>query len=122
MAGKMRVFAAADLWQYIDGDAERYIQAGVKRTLTVDYRYANSTDAVADVYVMASPGGSKQIMDSEPAEGSQPVALGDAGRLYGTSLVFRQGPYLVCLVAYKDSPGIGTALTELGRGIARKLK
>jgi hypothetical protein len=120
--GNTRVFTAADLWQYIDGDAEKYIQAGVQKTLTADYRYGDSTDAVVDVHVMADASGSKQIMDSEPPNGSQPVTLGDAGRLYGTSLVFRKGPYLVRLVAYKDSPGIQTALVALGRGIQRKLK
>jgi hypothetical protein len=120
--GNTRIFAAADLWQYIDGDADRYIQAGVQKTFTADYRYGDFTDATADIYLMAAASGSKQIMDSEPAMDSQPVALGDGGRLYGASLLFRKGPYLVRLVAYKDSPGIGTALAALGRGIERKLK
>src|ERR1035438_1030898 len=34
-----RVFAAKDLWQYIDGDAEQYISAGVVSTSTSDYKY-----------------------------------------------------------------------------------
>ena len=31
-----RVFQARDLWQYIDGDSEQYIQAGVVSTSTSD--------------------------------------------------------------------------------------
>ena len=38
-AGETHVFEAADLWQYVDGDAERYLRAGVRRTLTAKYRY-----------------------------------------------------------------------------------
>ena len=36
------MFAAKDLWQYIDGDAEQYIQAGVVSTSTSDYNYKGS--------------------------------------------------------------------------------
>ena len=31
-----RIYAAKDLWQYIDGEADRYISAGVVSTLTSD--------------------------------------------------------------------------------------
>jgi hypothetical protein len=119
--GGPRIFEAADLWQYNDGDAERYLQAGVRVTLTADYRYGESFDAVADIHVMATADGPKKIMESEPALGSEPVALGESGRLYGASLLFRKGPYLVRLVAYKETPEVGKALMELARGIEKKL-
>jgi len=120
--GETRTFEAANLWQYIDGDAEKYIQAGVRKTLTADYRYRDSVDAVADTYVMAAPDGARKLFGAEPSVGSQPVSLGDAGRLYGASLVFRKGPYLVRVVAYKESPEVAKALVELARGIEKKLK
>ena len=47
-----RVFAAKDLWQYIDGDAEQYISAGVVSTSTSDYKYKGQLEAVVDVYTM----------------------------------------------------------------------
>jgi len=37
--GETRTYAAKDLWQYIDGDAEQYISAGVVSTSTSDYKY-----------------------------------------------------------------------------------
>ena len=39
-ASDTRVFAAKDLWQYIDGDAEQYLAAGVVSTSTSDYKYS----------------------------------------------------------------------------------
>src|SRR5208283_3605572 len=33
-SGDTRTFAASHLWEYIDGDADKYIQAGVVKTLT----------------------------------------------------------------------------------------
>jgi len=119
--GETRTFKAADLWQYIDGDAEKYIRAGVQETLTANYSYQGSLDAAGDIHVMATAEGPRQVMNSEPSEEGRPVELGDSGRLYGASLVFRKGPYFVRLVAYKQSPEAGKVLVELARGIVRKL-
>jgi hypothetical protein len=119
--GETRTFAAANLWQYIDGDAEKYIQAGVQKTLTATYRYKDSTEATVDIHVMAAVDGPRRIMDAESSAESQSVALGDDGRSYGASLIFRSELYLVRVVAYKSSPEVGKALVELGRGIEKKL-
>ena len=120
--GETRTFEASNLWQYIDGGAEKYIRAGVQKTLTADYRYGDSIEATADVHVMATADGPRSIMDSESAADSQPLALGDAARLYEASLIFRKGRYFVRLVAYKQSPEVGKVLVELARRIERKLE
>ena len=44
--GETRTFAAKDLWQYIDGDAEQYIAAGVVSTSTSDYKYEGQLEAL----------------------------------------------------------------------------
>lgn len=119
--GAARTFEADRLWEYIDGDADRYIQAGVLRTLTTDYRYRDKIDAVADIYIMKAPEGAKKIFDSESSDGSQRIQLGDDARLFPASLTFRKGPYFVRLVAYQEDPEMGKALTELARAIERRL-
>ena len=121
-SGQMRVFAAGDLWQYVDGDADRYIQAGVQRTLTKDYRFRNNIDAVVDIYVMATAEGARRILETESAQGSRPVPVGDAGRLYSMSLTFRQGVCFVRLIAYRDAPEIANAMQDLATAVARKLQ
>ena len=117
-----RTFEASHLWEYIDGDADKYVQAGVVKTLTSDYRFNGKTDAAVDVYVMGDAAGARKIYDSESAEGSQPLTLGDAGRYAKGSLTFRQGPYFVRLVAYEDSPEIAKGLTELARAVSSNLQ
>jgi hypothetical protein len=116
-----RTFEASHLWEYIDGDADKYVQAGVVKTLTSDYRFNGKTDATADVYVMAKADGAKQVYDSESGAESTPLTLGEAARTAKGSVTFRQGPYFVRLVAYEDSPGIAQALTELARAISDRL-
>jgi len=120
--GDPRTFEAGNLWQYIDGDADRYVHAGVERTLTADYRYQDKTDAVVDIYVMRNPDGARKILESESAVGSQTLSLGDAGRLYGASLTFRRGRYFVRLVAHEEARRVTEALVNLGRGIDARLR
>jgi hypothetical protein len=109
------------LYEYVDGDADKYVQAGVVRTLTSDYRFNGKTDATVDVYVMGTAGGAQKIYDSESAEGSQPLMLGDGGRYAKGSLTFRQGPHFVRAVAFEDSPEISKGLTDLAHAISSRL-
>jgi len=116
-----RTFAAGDLWKYIDGEAERYLKAGVQRVSTADYKFQNKIDAVVDIYTMASPDGTAKILDSEPVGDAKSVQLGAAARLYGQSLVFRKGTELVRIVAYQESPETPQAMLDLGKNIAGRL-
>jgi hypothetical protein len=117
----VRTFEASDLWRYVDGAADKYLAAGVQRTVTTDYRYQDRFDAVADIHQFTSPEGARGLMDSESSEGSQPAQIGDAARLFGQTLVFRRGPCLVRLVAYQDTPETRAALASLAQAIAVRM-
>ena len=120
--GETRTFDAANLWRYIDGDAEKYLKAGVERASTADYKYQNKVEAVVDVYTMTSGEGAGKIFESEPARNAKPVSLGDSARLYGQSLIFRKGSSLVRIVAYEESPEVQQRILELGHGVAERLE
>ncbi|HTZ48021.1 MAG TPA: DUF6599 family protein [Verrucomicrobiae bacterium] len=120
-APEVRTFSADKLSDYIDGDAEKYLKAGVRSTSTADYKFRDKLQATADVYTFSSPDGAKAILESEPAMDAQTPALGDAARLFAQSLTFRKGPYLVRIVAYQDSPELAPALLKLGQAIGKKL-
>ena len=119
--GEIRTFPANDLWKYIDGEAERYLKAGVHMTSTADYKFRGKSDAVVDIYTMATVAGASRILESEPAVDAKLVQLGDEARLYNASLVFRKGPYLVRITAYEDSAEIQSAILNLGRGLETRL-
>jgi hypothetical protein len=115
-----RTFAAKDLWQYIDGDSEQYISAGVVSTSTSDYKYQNQLEAVVDVYTMGDAAGARKILETGTSD-AKPVQLGDAGVAYAQSVNFRKGPYLVRIVAYESTPGTQQALLALAHGVEAKL-
>jgi hypothetical protein len=78
---EIRTFPAAELWKYIDGDAEKYLKAGVESTSTCDYKFQEKFEAAVDIYTMSSPTGAKTIFDSEPSLGASTPPVGDAARL-----------------------------------------
>jgi hypothetical protein len=119
--GETRVFAAKDLWQYIDGDAEQYISAGVVSTTTSDYKYQGQLEAVVDVYTMGDSAGAQKIIEKSQSNDAKTVSLGDEGIAYSQSVSFRKGPYLVRIVAYESSPSAQQALIALAQGVQAKL-
>jgi hypothetical protein len=121
-SGKTQSYDAANLYEYIDGGAEQYISAGVVGVSTSDYKFQGSLEATVDVYTMKSADGAKTIFDADPPTAdSKSVPLGDAGRLYGQSVVFRKGPALVRITAFEAAPGESDALMALAHGIEGKL-
>jgi hypothetical protein len=120
-ASDTRAFAAKDLWQYIDGDAEQYISAGVVSTSTSDYKYQGQLEAVVDVYTMGDAAGARKILETGQTADAKTVPLGDAGIQYAQSVIFRKGPYLVRIVAYESTPGTPQALLALAHAVEAKL-
>ncbi len=116
-----RVFAAKDLWQYIDGEAEQYIQAGVVSTATSDYKYQGKLETVVDIYTMGDAAGAGKMMDTGGSNDGEKVSLGDAGIAYEQSVIFRKGPNLVRITAFDGPPGTKEALLSLAHAVEAKL-
>lgn len=116
-----RVFAAKDLWQYIDGDAEQYISAGVVSTSTSDYRYQGQLEAVVDVYTMNDAAGARKILETGQSKDAKTIQLGDECVQYAQSIIFRKGRSLVRIVAYESTPDTPQALLALARSVEAKL-
>jgi hypothetical protein len=120
-SSETRTFEPKDLWQYIDGDSEQYIQAGVVSTATSDYKYTGQLEAVVDVYTMGGPDGAQAILERGQTKDARSVSLGDEGLEYAQSVSFRKGRYLVRIVAYESSASTPQALMALARGVEANL-
>jgi len=120
-SSETRVFEAKDLWQYIDGDSEQYIQAGVVSTSTSDYKFEGKLEAVVDVYTMKAAEGARTILKKGKTKDAQSVQLGDEGVQYAQSVTFRKGNALVRIVSYESAAGSRQALMALAHGVEAKL-
>jgi hypothetical protein len=120
-SGDTRVFAPKDLWKYIDGDSDQFLQAGVVSASTSDYKYQGQLEATVDVYTMGDAGGAAKIFDSGSSKDARHIQLGDAAIAYEQSVTFRKGAYLVRIVAYDDTPGTQPAVIALAHGVEARL-
>ncbi len=77
--GETRTFAASNLYEYIDGDAEEYIAAGVVTTSTSDYKYQGKLEATVDVYTMGDAAGARKILGEGAIQGRQDGQTGRCG-------------------------------------------
>ncbi len=116
-----RIFAAKDLWQYIDGDAEQYVAAGVVSTSTSDYKYNGKIEAVVDVHTMKNADGAHKILTTGQTAEGKPAQVGDEAIQYAQSLSFRKGATLVRIVSYQSGTQVPQALLSLAQAIAHKL-
>ena len=121
-SGATRAFPADHLYEYIDGDADRFIKAGAEQVLTSDYRYRGKIDAVADVFVMKDAAGAATVLESYPSNGSHNAQLGDVAKLYPGTLLLRRGRFFVRVVAYDEGPDVPGALLSLGRAIDERVR
>jgi len=121
MVGKTRMFTADNLYEYIDGAADKFTQAGLERAQTTDYRFQDKVEATADIYTMKNPEAARRIFEEESSPGSQALQLGDRAELSKGTLLFTHGRYYVKVVAFDNSPGIAGGLETLGRAIEAKL-
>ena len=119
--GDTRVFQAKDLWEYIDGDSEQYVKAGVVSTSTTDYNYQSRLEAVVDVHTMSNAEGARKILEGAQAGDARKVPLGDGGVAFAQSVTFRKGVHLVRIVAYQSYADGPQALLALAHGVEAKL-
>jgi hypothetical protein len=120
-SSETRTFAAKDLWQYIDGDAEQYISAGVVASSTSDYKYNNQLEAVVDVHTMKDVAGAHKMLAQGQTSDGKSVQVGDEAVQYAQSITFRKGSTLVRIVAYEAGADTPQALLSLAQAVAGKL-
>jgi hypothetical protein len=116
-----RTFAASKLSDYIDGDAEQYLAAGVVSTSTSDYKYQGQLEATVDVHTMKDAAGARKILENGVTGDAKKIAVGDECVQYAQSISFRKGVYLVRIVAYESTTDTPQALLALAHGVEAKL-
>lgn len=117
-----RVYNADNLYEYINGEAPRYIQFGFKAVTVADYE-ADSAAAplVVDMYDMGGRRNAYGIFaDSRPVE-EPSIPLGSEGYASGNVAAFWKGPFYVRVAALTDED-LGARVLEAAREAAAWIK
>jgi len=117
-----RLFEPYNLWEYINGQAEMYLDYGFRLVVTSDYgSKENSSSLAIEIYQMESPTHAFAIYAAERSPQDKFVKIGVQGYIAENILNFWKGPYYVKLTSFQSSPTTERSLLKLSREIADKI-
>lgn len=111
-----------NLFDYINGQAETYLDYGFRLLITREYTAADGLAVTLEIYKMESPLHAFGIYAAERTPEDRPVSIGAAGFLGSNILGFWKGPYYCRILFYQTSQELEKILQKTGSLIADKIK
>ena len=119
MAAEPEFFDAENLWEYINGQAEMYLDYGFVQVMAVDYISRGGTGFLTvEIYLMESPVHAFGIYAAERSSDESFIEIGVQGYIGENNLNFWKGPYYVKLTSFEVLPGLAETLKTLAVQIA----
>ncbi len=114
-AGEVRIYTAENLWEYIDGAAELFVQYGVRTCMTADMSMtgARGVSVTVDLYDMASPLRAVGVFKRESA--------GRGVNLTGATVAALAPPYQALMVKGSTYVKVNVYEGELSESEGRQL-
>ena len=115
-------FEPQNLWNYINGQAEMYLDYGFKLVLTTEYMsVAGSRSLMVEIYHMQSPEHAFGIYAAERSIDDSYIKIGGGGYYGDSFLNFWKGAYYVKLTSFQISPDTKEVFFKLAEAIAGKI-
>ena len=115
-------YESANLWDYINGQAELYLQYGFRLVGTTGYTFKKRQNALTvEIYQMKTPRHAFGIYAAERSPDDEFVEIGVQGYIGENVLNFWKGPYYVKLTSYKKLPAMKESLKKFAGTMAGKI-
>ncbi len=115
-------YEADNLWEYINGQADFFIDYGFVRVDTAEYRNDHeSSSVVLEVYRMGRPQEAFGIFAAERTRDDRPLEIGAGAYLGANVLGFWQGERYVKLTSFDEGPAIEQLLIGLAEEISSRI-
>jgi hypothetical protein len=119
---EVRFFGPNNLFEYIDGAADGYLNYGFQEVVTAEYgNPQKSFQAVMDIYRMKDARNAFGIYTSELNPKSEFRRIGVEGYIGGTALNFWSGPYYVKLTVFQESEDLKQEMVKLAERCSQRL-
>lgn len=121
MVSEPENYGPENLWDYINGQAEFYLNYGFLRVDTAEYRaVSGAPSVVVEIYQMAGPEEAFGIYAAERNPDDRSIEIGSGGYLGSNILNFWQGHNYIKLMSYETGVSDDAALTALAREISAR--
>jgi len=115
-------FEADNLWEYINGQADFFIDYGFVRVDTAEYRNdQESSSVVLEVYRMGRPQEAFGIFAAERTRDDRPLEVGAQAYLGANVLGFWQAEQYVKLTSFDEGPAVEQLLICLAEEISSSI-
>jgi hypothetical protein len=113
--GSPQEFKGDDLFVYIDGGAEIYLEYGFSRAVVQDYRTAGGRAVSLEVFEMADPAAAYGMYTFKTTGKGKPIELGQGGQLEDYYLNFWKDRYLITITGFDENPETVAGLLTVAR-------
>jgi len=122
MVSQPESYGPENLWDYINGQAEFYLNYGFIRVDAAEYRAdGGSPSVVVEIYQMASPEEAFGIFAAERNPDDRSIDIGSGGYLGSNVLNFWQGNSYLKLISFEAGDANEDALMDLAREISARI-
>jgi len=119
MTGSPARYTPENLFEYVDGAADAFLQFDFEELLTANYANANKVEVTVDIYHHRDAVRAFGMYTQERPPGSTPIRVGVEGNAGPDHLEFVKGPYYVKLAAAGGKPA--PFLRPFAEAVADKL-
>jgi hypothetical protein len=122
LATEPEQYLADNLWEYINGQADFFIDYGFVSVDTAEYRNEqDSSSVVLEVYRMGRPQEAFGIFAAERTSEDRPLEIGGNAYLGANVLGFWQNEHYVKLISFDHDPSIDQQLISLAEKISARI-
>ncbi len=120
--GDHQLFKGEDLYIYIDGGAEIYLEYGFARVIVQDYRNGDGSRLSLEIFEMQSPDSAYGMFTFKRSPHGEPLDLGDDAQLADYYLNLRKGRYLVTITSLDQVESAREALLAIARALDKRIE
>jgi len=115
-----RIYKGNQLYEYINGGAEIYLEYGFVQVITQEYFHGDES-LVVDIYEMADPQAAFGIYSIHRHPQVTPLQVGDEGYQYEYQTTFWQDHFYIVIMGYKSDRATQNVLAEFAKKISKKI-
>jgi len=120
--GDHQLFEGEDLFIYIDGGAEIYLEYGFSRVIVQDYKNDAGSRLSLEIFEMGSSDSAYGMFTFKKGPRGETIGLGDEGQLDDYYLNFCKGRYLVTITSLDQAETAGEHVLAIGRTVESRIK
>ncbi len=119
--GASQNFEGGDLYIYIDGGAEIYLEYGFGRVVVQDFKRSDGKSLSLEIFEMSGPESAYGMYSFKTSGTGRALEIGDGAELESYYLNFWKGPYVVTVTGFDEDERTLEGLVALAKSVEAEI-